>query len=152
MKTLFANLGRDQAGNSFVEMGLILPLMATLLVSTVDVSRAYSERLSLEQAAQRAVEKVQIKDYAQTDKATMETEAETAAGTGSDATASDWLQCGTSTTHLSYTGSCTSGTAQRFVQVVITKDYTPLFTSALIGRRNANHRVTLTARAGIRVQ
>jgi Flp pilus assembly protein TadG len=147
-----AQITRDERGNAFIEMGLLLPLFAALLVGTVDISRAYSERLNLEQAAQRAVEKVQIKDYTQADKATMKTEAETAAGTGSTATVSDWLQCGTSTTKLGYTDSCSSGAVARFVQVSITRNYTPLFASALFGGKNSDGTVTIRGVAGIRVQ
>lgn len=146
------SLAADQRGNSFVEMGLLMPILATLLVTTIDVSRAYSARLALEQAAQRAVEKIQIKDYVQTDKATMKSEAETAGGTGSSATVTDWLQCGTSSTQLPYTDSCSSGASARFVKVVITKSYTPLFIKAVFPNKNSDGTVTLKATAGIRVQ
>ena len=40
----------------------------------------------------------------------------------------------------------------RFINVNITKDYAPLFTSSIFANRNANGTVTLTANAGVRVQ
>jgi Flp pilus assembly protein TadG len=153
MMAKFSSLRADERGNSFVEMALLTPVFATLLLGTVDLSRAYSARVDLEQAAHRAIEMEQVKNYVETDNTSIETEAETAAGTGSDATVTDWLQCGTSPTHLSYTSSCSDGVATaRYVQVSITKTYTPLFTNSIFANRNQNGTVTLTANAGVRVQ
>ncbi|HVM23675.1 MAG TPA: TadE family protein [Sphingomicrobium sp.] len=148
-----ASLHRDESGNAFVEMALVFPILATLLLGTVDISRAYSNRLALEQAAQRTVELVQRINYTQAYKDALKSDAEAAAGAGSTATVTDWLQCGTSATKLSYTGSCSAGQAtQRFVQVSITSNYTPLFAATIFPNKNADGTVTITAKAGIRVQ
>ena len=40
-------------------MALVAPVFASLLIGMVDISRAYSAKLQLEQAAQRSIEKVQ---------------------------------------------------------------------------------------------
>ena len=55
----FARLARDDRGASIVELALVVPIMGSLLIGMVDLSRAYSHKLKLEQAAQRAIEKVQ---------------------------------------------------------------------------------------------
>ena len=58
-----ASLWRDERGNSFLETALAAPLLASLFVGMVDVSRAVSAKIDLEQAAQRAVERVQATEY-----------------------------------------------------------------------------------------
>jgi Flp pilus assembly protein TadG len=144
----------DQRGNSFVEMALVTPVLAALLVGTVDISRAYSARVKLEQAAQRAIEKVQSSNYdVNNDNPTIKADAETAAGAGSTATVTDWLQCGTDSAKLSYTDACASGVAiARYVQVSITDTYTPMFGTRFFPGANPDGSVPLTAVAGVRVE
>ena len=47
------------AARSIIELALVAPILASLLIGMVDISRAYSAKLPIEQAAQRAIEKVQ---------------------------------------------------------------------------------------------
>jgi hypothetical protein len=119
----------------------------------VDVSRATSEKLQVVQVAQRTVERVQRAGFEEDDLPALETEAEAAAGEGADATASAWLECGTSTTKLEYTGSCADGEAYaRFIGIVISKDYTPLFGTKYFPGANADGTFTFEGEAGVRVQ
>ena len=55
----FKRLSQDEGGASIIELALVAPILATLLIGMVDLSRAYSRKLMLEQAAQRAIEKIQ---------------------------------------------------------------------------------------------
>jgi Flp pilus assembly protein TadG len=151
MMNRFKSLRTDEGGNAFVEMALIVPVLATLLLGTVDLSRAYMASIDLAQAAQRAIEMEQTKAYKEADNATIKAQAEAAAGTGSSATVTDWLQCGTSPTHLTYTDTCASGATARFVEVSVTKNFTPLF-SSFFPNKNTDGTVTLNGKAGIRVQ
>jgi len=148
-----ASLLASECGNSLIEMALVAPVLGALLLGTIDVSRAYSIRVDLEQAAHRAIEMEQVKDYVESDNAGIKSEAESAAGSGSTATVTDWLQCGTDVTKLNFTSSCASGDASaRFLQVSIAKSFTPLFTNSVFAHRNPDGTVSLTAKAGIRVQ
>ncbi len=52
-------LAQDDRGASIIELALVAPILASLLIGMVDLSRAYSHKLLLEQAAQRSIEKVQ---------------------------------------------------------------------------------------------
>ena len=144
-----------ERGNSFIEMALALPIIVGLLIGMVDISRAVSTKLKLAQAAQRAVERVQRSGYTNsTDyKTALETEAETVAGTGSNATVTAWLECGSSTTRLSFTANC-SGTEpySRHVDVTITKPFTPLFGTQFFPGANSDGTYTVSALAGMRVQ
>lgn len=151
-------LWHDDRGHSFLELGFALPIFSALLIGTVDISRAVSERLKLEQAAQRTIELLQIKDFTYSDRATYQTEAATAAGVATSAVTVDaWLQCnGTKQTPMDqthYDGTCNSGEAMaRFVNVKIQKDFTPLFGTKYFPGANANGTFTLIANAGVRVQ
>jgi Flp pilus assembly protein TadG len=140
-------------GNSFIEMALALPIIVGLLIGMVDISRGVSTKLKLSQAAQRTVEKVQRSGFNYTDIATLKTEAETAAGTGSTATVTAWLECGSSTTRQSFTSSC-SGTEpySRNMDVRITKKFTPIFGTQYFPGANSDGTYTVTALAGMRVQ
>ena len=50
---------KDDRGAAIMELALVAPIIASLLIGMVDLSRAYSYKLKLEQSAQRAIEKVQ---------------------------------------------------------------------------------------------
>ena len=147
------NLITNDRGNSFIEMALALPIIIGLLMGMVDISRGVSTKLKLAQSAQRTVEKVQRSGFNYNDMATLKTEAETAAGTGSTATVAAWLECGTSTTRLSFTGSCSGTTAySRHMSVTITKKFTPMFGTQYFPGANSDGTYTVTALAGMRVQ
>ena len=140
-------------GNSFIEMALALPIIIGLLMGMVDISRGVSTKLKLAQSAQRTVEKVQRTGFNYTDIATLKTEAETAAGTGSTATVTAWLECGTSTTRLSFTSECSGTQAySRHMDVTITKKFTPMFGTQYFPGANSDGTYTVTALAGMRVQ
>ena len=145
----------DDRGNSLVELALIAPLFAALLVGAVDLSRAYSAKLNLEQAAQRTIELIQRSQYSTAQKDDFEDDAEAAAGAGSTATVTAWLDCGHSGTALNYdTGTCANADDPyaRYVQVTIQNSFTPMFGRKYFPGANANGTVTITATAGIRTQ
>jgi Flp pilus assembly protein TadG len=149
----FASILRDERGNSFIEMALAAPLIAALFVGMVDVSRAVSAKVELEQAAQRAVEKVQAQSVFKTNQAsTVKSDAEAAGGTGSTATVTYWLECNHDGVHLDFdTGSCSTGQSYaRYVNVNIQKSFTPLYGNMFPGATNGA--VTVKGRAVVRVQ
>jgi Flp pilus assembly protein TadG len=149
---------RDEGGHSFLELGFALPIFAALLIGTVDISRAVSERLKVEQAAQRTIELLQRTDFQYSDISTYQTEAASAAGVSTNAvTVTAWLQCdGTKQTPLDqshYDGNCSSGQAMaRFVNVSIQKSFSPLFGTRYFPGANQDGTFTLQANAGVRVQ
>jgi len=150
---MIGSLLRCERGNSFIEMAFAAPLLLVLLTGMVDISRAVSEKLQVVQVAQRTIERVQRSGYSVGDNATLEAEAEAAAGDGTDATVSAWLECGSSTTKLSYTGSCAEGEAYaRFVKISILTNFTPLFGTKYFPGASADGTFTFDGTAGIRVQ
>jgi Flp pilus assembly protein TadG len=150
---MIRQLLRCERGNSFVEMALAAPFLAALLLGMIDISRGVAAKIALVQAAQRTVELVQRSGFKIVDISTLETEAETAAGSGSNATVTGWLECGSSTTRLSWTASCATGEAySRHMDVTITRPFTPLFGTRFFPGSNPDGTFTIRALAGVRVQ
>lgn len=142
-----------ERGNSFVEMALAAPVLAALLLGMIDISRGVADKLELTQIAQRTIERVQRSGYSPSNSGTLETEAETAAGSGSAATVTAWLECGNSSTKLSFTGSCSSGQAYaRYVNITVTRPFTPLFGTRYFPGANSDGTYTINGDAGIRIQ
>lgn len=146
------SLWADQRGNSLIELGLVAPLLAALMIGTVDISRAISAKLKLEQAAQRAIELAQRSSYSSAMNATLKSEAEAAAGTGSVATVTSWIECNHSSTHQAYdTGSCSSGQSiAGYVNVSVQGSFTPMFGTRFFPTANADHTVTVKGAAAVR--
>jgi Flp pilus assembly pilin Flp len=150
---MIRGLFRCERGNSFVEMALMAPLLATLLIGMVDISRGVSAKLKAVQVAQRIVEKVQRSGFQPSQASALETEAETAAGVGSNATVTSWLECGTSTARLSFTATCSPGQPySRHMEITLTNTFMPVFGTNLIPGANPNGSYTVQGRAGVRVQ
>lgn len=154
-----ARLGADESGTSIIEMALLAPILATMMVGMVDLGSAYSAKLKLVQGAQRAVEKIQrfgIGVEGKTDVASLKAEAADGAGIEvAKVVVTSWLECtsteGTVTTKA-YDGECATGEAfARTVQIDAEGTYTPMFTLKWAGA-NANGTFTLNGKAGIRVQ
>lgn len=147
-------LARDSAGTATIELALIAPVLTAMLIGLIDLSTAYSDKLRLEQVAQRTIEKVQATTFTATMKDALETEAETAAGTGADATLTFWLECDGNkmTGDTAYAGGCADGQFYaRYVQLEIEKNYTPLI-MANFGNSNSDGTITVYGAAGIRIQ
>ena len=160
------SLLRDERGNSIVELALVAPFLATLLIGMVDLSRGYSTKVQVTQAAQRAIEKAMQADREDVNGEnvsffqTLKAEGATAAGVAESAVAVKyWLECNgvsqntnPATMNTDYEKVCPSGqTYARYVTVDITKTYTPMFGKRW-GGSNANGTYTLHGKAGLRVQ
>jgi Flp pilus assembly protein TadG len=156
------SIGSCERGASIIELALAAPFLATMLVGMIDLSRAYSQKLLLEQVAQRTIEKVEQQRSVSTDYSTLSTEASnaaTAAGISSPTVAVDyWLECngtrqGDGTAGNGFTNQCPNSTDvySRYVSVTVTSTYTPLFSMRWAGSA-ANGSFTLTGRSGVRVQ
>ena len=153
MRRLARKLALDERGASIIEMAMVMPVLASLFVGMVDISRAYSARLQLEQAAQRSIEKVMQYQSSSSTYATLYSEAAIAAGVPVSAVEVDyWLECN-GTRAPDYDGSCTPGqTYARYVTVSIDKSFTPMFGTRFFPGANDDGTYTLTGEAGLRTQ
>lgn len=152
-------LARDERGASIIEMAMVTPVLASLLIGMVDISRAYSAKLQLEQAAYRAIEKVQQYQATESTYDTLKTEAGSAARAAGFSTVADsdvvvdfWLECN-GTRQSNYDTVCGSGQAYaRWVTVDIPGTFTPMFSSRLWPNANSDGTFTLHGKAGLRTQ
>ncbi|WP_205481002.1 TadE/TadG family type IV pilus assembly protein [Sphingomonas arenae] len=150
------SLRSDERGTSVIELALAAPILAVLTIGIIDLSNGFSEKLRLEQAAQRAVEKVMngraILSMNTTGNTTtmgaLKTEAASAAGVpDTNVTTDFWLECN-GTRNSTYYTTCTN--YARYMSVSITKTYTPFF-NYKFHNRTANT-YTLTGAATVRIQ
>jgi len=149
----FARLARDDRGASIIELALVAPVLASLLIGMVDLSRAYSYKLKLEQAAQRAIEKVQAYQTSTSTYTTLQSEAAAAAGVPTNKVTIDyWLECD-GTRASNYESVCTgSQTYARWVTVSVEGTFTPMFRSKYYPRANSDGTFTITGKTGMRTQ
>ena len=153
----FLDVGRDERGTSVVELALLAPVLALFLVGMVDISRAVADRLRLEQAAQRAIERQMQGQETSGTFANLATDAASAAGVAvGNVAVTPWRECngaivGSGAAY--YTSTCTAGQAEAaYLQVVVTKPFTPTFGTQFFPGANANGTVTITGEAGIRIK
>ena len=152
-------LAQDERGASIIEMAMAMPVLASLLIGMVDISRAYSAKLQLEQAANRAIEKVQQYQASESTYTTLQTEAGDAARAAgfsnvadSDVVIDYWLECN-GTRAANYDSNCSSGqTYARWVTVDIPGTFTPMFSSRRWPGANTDGSFTLHGKAGLRTQ
>jgi Flp pilus assembly protein TadG len=153
------NLSADDRGAALIEMALATPILAACLMGMVDLSRAYSERLQLEQATQRAIEKVFNNQTQSTSYNTLKSEAVSAAQdagystvTAADVTIDYWLECN-GARQSNYDTNCPDGQVfARYINVAIQKKFTPFFGTKYFPGANSDGTFTLKADAGIRTQ
>ena len=141
-----SSLLRERAGTVTIELALLAPILAAMLIGLIDLSTAYSNKLRLEQVAQRTIEKVMQNSFKASEAVTLKAEAEAEAGSGSIATVTYWLECNEvkQTGASAYTSACPDGQQYgRYVQVEISKPYAALIASTSW---------TLIGKAGIRIQ
>ena len=156
MTRKLTHLARDENGASIIELALVTPFLAAMVMGVADVGRAYSQKLKLEQAAYRAIEKVQqYRDTTSTFTtiSAEATNAATAAGfTSPTVTVDYFLECD-GTRQTTYNMTCsTSQTENRWITVDIAANYTPLFASTAWPGANANGTYTLHGKAGLRTK
>lgn len=149
-------LVRDEQGASIIEMALVLPFFGAMIIGVADISRAYSAKLKLEQAAYRAIEKVQQYRDTSSTFSTISSEATTAATaagfTSPVVTIDYFLECDGSR-QATYNTMCTgTATANRWITVDIQAKYTPMFASNKWPGSNADGTYTLHGKAGLRTQ
>jgi Flp pilus assembly protein TadG len=153
------DLRSDQHGTALIEMALATPFLAAVLVGMVDISRAYSERLQLEQATQRAIEKVFNNQTTSTSYNTLKAEAVSAAHdagyttvVATDVTIDFWLECN-GVRESNYDSSCDPGELQaRYLNVALQKKFTPSFGTKYFPGANSDGTYTIRSDAGIRTQ
>lgn len=164
----------DRRGAAVIELALIAPVLAMLVVGVTDISIAYGHRLELEQAVQRSMERVMQTTGADTVENTIKNEAvcqyngrdgngncKTDRITAADVTVNYRLEClaggavaSTQQTPVAATFdtyTCSAGqTESRYISATAVDTYVPMFN--LHFGTGPDGVYNLTATAGVRVQ
>lgn len=154
-------LARDRSGTATIELALCAPILATMVIGVSDISIAYGKKLELEQAAQRAMEKVMQTTGELTPEDTIKNEAVcqyngtgsggvclTAPITTANVTVTYTLTC--DGTAKDYLLDCTTGQAEiRYITATVTDTYTPMFDLHFGTRDDGKYH--LSGEAGVRV-
>jgi len=172
---LTKSLFRQERGAAVIELALVAPVLALTVIGIVDMSNAYSRKLALEQAAQRAVEKIGQTTETATVEATLSNEAicqvngvnadgtcKATPITSSDVVVTWSLECtdsGGTTATQSTTSSatydaftCAPGTVRqaRYLQVTVNDKYSPLFPIHFASFNSGDSTYHISATAGMR--
>lgn len=121
---------KDDRGVSAIEFAMIAPVLAVLLLGIIDLSSAFSQRFTLQQAVDRSLEVVQANRVAvgtqggSPDYSFLKTEVATAAKVAeANVTLTQWLECDGNKAG-SYTGVCLDGQdTARYLELHVTKPY-----------------------------
>jgi Flp pilus assembly protein TadG len=149
---LLSRLRGDARGAAIIELALVAPILSMLLIGMVDIGRGYSAKLQLEQAAQRAIEKVMNGQADRSSVAALKTEAATTAGVAeANVTVDFWLECN-GARQSSYDTTCSdTAISRRYLTVQITKPFRPMFSTKWLGA-NPDGSFTVIGKTGVRTQ
>ena len=159
------NLRRDERGVATIELALFAPILAMMTIGVVDMSNAYGRKLAIEQAAQRAIEKVMqttgIKSVADTIVDEVADQADIAdEDKASKIAVSYSLECddedpqssGDADTFDTY--ACAEGTVHeaRYIEVAVNDVYEPMFPLHFGSYDSDKGGYPVTAKAGMRTK
>jgi Flp pilus assembly protein TadG len=176
MNLRLPRLRADQRGAAVIELALVAPILALMVIGIVDMSNAFSRKLALEQGVQRAIERIMQTTANDTVEGTLKTEVvcqvngtntdgtcKTSPISTSNVTVNFRLECTdpggsvysqTSTDADAFSDFvCASGTVSeaRYIEVVVNDTYTPLF-PIRFSFINGDGTYHLSATAGMRTQ
>lgn len=155
-------LARDNRGAAIIELALAAPLLAMMVIGVSDISTAYGKKLELEQAAQRAIEKVAQTTGEATPEDTIKSEAvcqfngtnsdgtcKTTPLTAANVTVEYSLTCDGTVT--AYTSDCTDTQLEvRYITATVNYNYAPNFDLHFGTHSDGTYH--LDGSAGVRVQ
>jgi len=153
MRAFLNRLRRDNRGVAIIELALYAPILATMTIGVVDISNAFGRKLALEQAAQRAIEKVMqtTGDNTVEDEITAEAAAQAGVPVG-QVTVSYRLECD-GTYNSDYDASCTGTQKEaRYILVTVSDVYHPMFPMHFGDYAASASGYHVVARAGMRTQ
>ena len=152
MSIVKRNLFCNDRGAAVIELALIAPVLALMTIGVIDVSQAFSRKLVLEQAAQRAVEKVMQTTGSTTPEGTIKAEAAAQAGVAeSDVTVSYRLECDGEKVDDFNTKCADDEVEARYLMVSVNGTYTPMFPAHFFSD-DTDKIYHMTAIAGVRTK
>jgi Flp pilus assembly pilin Flp len=152
MRAALRKLRSDREGAAVVELALVAPLLASVVIGMTDLANAYSRKLALEQGAQRAIERQMQTTGDDTPEDIIKEEAALQADVEEDQVTVEYIRLCNGVEQTDFSADCPSGQATAdYLSVTLTDDYDPIF-PALFGEVQANGTYRVTATAGMRTQ
>jgi Flp pilus assembly pilin Flp len=151
-----ARLRSDERGVGMIELALFAPIIAFMIIGITDVARAYSQKLMIEQAVYRALEKAAV-GTVQTDYAFLKPEVAAAAKVALDkVTLATWLECDGIRQPL-FEGECgQTQMVSRYVELGVTSQFKPTFRFGMMGhslfKTGVGGTAPIKAKAAVRIQ
>jgi Flp pilus assembly pilin Flp len=151
------SLRRDEHGAGTIELALSAPILAFLLVGAVDMGMGYTERLALQQAANRTLETGMVRGRVSDSYSYLQAIGATNSGQpASNVTIDSWLECD-GAGPASFDGTCgLNQQSGRYISVKITGTHTPSFNYNGLARRfgdtNLGGSVAIAGFAAVRIQ
>ena len=145
-----ANPFRDDRGAAVIELALIAPILALMTMGIIDVSQAFGRKLTLEQAAQRAIEKVMQTTGDTTPEETIKVEAAAQGDVEEDDVSVEYrLECD-GVVQETFDTECAEGEVEaRWLMVTVSGSYDPMFPTHYFGN-DSDGIYHMTATAGMR--
>jgi Flp pilus assembly protein TadG len=155
MMRFLKTLRRDDRGAAIIELGIVAPILALITVGVVDMANGFATKLKLEQASQRAIEKIMQTTGNGTAEDTIIAEAATQAEVPVENVSVTYrLECD-GTLQADPEGECleTQQTA-KWVTVTVNDKYKPLFAMKMFKFSGLESDGTyhIQAKAGMRTQ
>lgn len=128
----FARIWRDQTGSTVIETALIAPVLILLSIGTFDVSRMMARQSELQKAANEASDIVLAAEpTTEAKRATLESILEASTGLPtSKVVVTVAYRCDTDATYVTDATACSNqDTVTTYIKIVMTDDYTPMWTN-----------------------
>ena len=148
MTRLFKKLARSSDGTATIELALMLPIFASMLIGVVDITTAFNRKLEMEQAIQRAIERVMQTTTDYTVEENIKAEAAAAAGINVNDVIVTYTQTCDGVITDPATDCPTNADAVRYTNVKASTTFTPMFPLARVGLTQAQY--TIEVETGIR--
>ena len=133
MTRLIKKFARSSEGTATIELALMLPIFATMLIGVVDITTAFNRKLELEQAVQRAIERVMQTTADDTVEANIKAEASAAAGIDEDDVIVTYSQTCNGVVTDPATDCAIGQTAVRYTNVKASATFTPMIPLSTLG-------------------
>ncbi len=155
MIRFLSRLRRDNRGAAVIELAIVSPVLALMAIGVVDMSNGFSAKIKLEQAAQRAIEKVmQTTGNANSEDTIIAEAADQADVALANVTVEYYLECN-GVKADDPEGEClVTETPSKWVSVIVTDKYKPLFPLQKFNFSGleADGTYHISAKAGMRTQ
>ena len=140
----------DDRGAAIIELAMVAPVLALMTIGVVDLSNGFGKKMKLEQAAQRAIEKVMNTTGDTTVESTIIAEAAAQAEITTDKVKVNYrLECNG---NVSSATECAEGEKQaKWISVEVNDTFTPLFKIKFAGAEG-DGTYKLQAIAGMRIE